>query len=129
MSFVRFNKRAISQAINGAARQIVTDLATIAASSITRDAPRDSYFLAETVEAIGVDSTGQDGKVEQRRSAKTGQTVERTSHTAPPLPPDTAAVHVGADYATLAEIREPFIWPTIEALTDVLPGVLAKRRV
>ncbi len=129
MSFVRFNKRAVKGAINGAARQIVTDLATIAASSITRDAPRDSHFLAETVEAIGVDSTGQDGKVEQRRSAKTGQTVERTSHTAPPLPPDTAAVHVGADYAIDAEIRDPFIWPTIEALADVLPGVVAKRRV
>ena len=129
MSFVRFNKRAVSQAISDAARRIVTDLATIAASSITRDAPRDSHFLAETVEAIGVDGSGQDGKVEQRRSAKSGQTVERISHTAPALPPDTAAMHVGADYATLAEIRDPFIWPNVEALAAVLPGVVAKRRV
>ncbi|MEP7190844.1 MAG: hypothetical protein ABI901_16765, partial [Roseiflexaceae bacterium] len=93
------------------------------------DAPRDSDFLAETVEAIGVDGAGQAGMVTQRTSHKTGQTVERTSHTAPALPPDTAAVHVAADYALDVELREPFIWPNIEALAAVQPGVVAKRRV
>jgi len=129
MSYTRFNKRAVMQALTAQTRLIVSDLATIASANITRDAPRDSHFLAETVEAIVVDGTGQTGKTEQRRSAKTGQTVERTSHAAAPLPPDTAAVHVGADYAIDAEIREPFIWPNIEALAASLPGVVAKRRV
>ena len=108
---------------------MLTDLAHIARAAIAQDAPRDSEFLAETVEAIDVDGKGADGRTETRTSRKTGETVERHSHTAPALPPDTAAMHVAADYATVAEIRDPFIWPTIEALAEQLPGVVAKRRV
>ena len=129
MSYTRFNKRAVMQVLSAQARLVVSDLAQIAATSIARDAPRDSLFLAETVEAIGVDGTSQDGRHEQRQSLKSGQLVTRESRKAPALPPDTAAVHVGAVYAMDAELRDPFIWPTIAALTDVLPGVVAKRRV
>ena len=129
MSYTRFNKRGVSQALSQAARGVLTDLAHIAAAAIARDAPRDSEFLAETVEAIGVGGKGVEGRMETRTSRKSGDRVERRSHTALALPTDTAAVHVAADYATLAEIRDPFIWPNIEALADELPGVVAKRRV
>ena len=129
MSYTRFNRRGVKQTLDGAAKNVLTDLAQIAATSIARDAPRDSLFLAETVEAIGVDGTGQDGRHEQRQSLKSGQLVTRESRKVPALPPDTAAVHVGAVYAMDAEIREPFIWPNIEALAASLPGVVTKRRV
>jgi len=129
MSYTRFNRRGVKQALDGAAKNVISDLAQIAATSIARDAPRDSLFLAETVEAIGVDGTGQDGRHEQRQSLKSGQLVTRESRKAPALPPDTAAVHVGAVYAMNAELRDPFIWPSIEALAAVLPSVVAKRSV
>ena len=129
MSYTRFNRRGVKQTLDGAAKNVLTDLAQIAATSIARDAPRDSLFLVETIEAIGVDGEGQAARHEQRQSLKSGQLVTRDSRQAPNLPPDTAAVHVGADYAMDAELRDPFIWPSIEALAAVLDGVVAKRSV
>ena len=129
MSYTRFNRRGVKQALDGAAKNVMSDLAQIAATSIARDAPRDSLFLVETIEAIGVDGEGQAARHEQRQSLKSGQLVTRESRKAPALPPDTAAVHVGAVYAMDAELRDPFIWPSIEALSAALPSVIAKRRV
>jgi hypothetical protein len=124
-----FNQRAVKVALSAAAKGVVSDLAKIAASNIERDAPRDSNFLAETVQVIAVDGNGAAGRTERRTSRKSNQTVERLSLPTPALPADTAAVHIGADYALDAEIRDPFIWPNIEALAAALPSVVAKRRV
>ncbi len=129
MTIVRFNKRGLSAVLRTTARDIVNDIARRAATSIERDAPRDSNFLAETVEAIAIGDKGAASRDEQRVSHRSGETVQRHSEAAPDLPPDTAAVHVGADYAFDAELREPFIWPNVEAAGAELPGVVAKRRV
>jgi len=129
MSYTRFNTRAVQQQLHAAARLIVNDVVQMVAHKVAQDAPRDSEFLAETVEAIGMGEQGAAARGERRRSRKTGKTVERQSNAAAQLPDDTAALHVAADYATQAEIRDPFIWPNVEAAAAALPEVVAKRRV
>ena len=42
MSYTQFNRRGVKQALDGAAENVISDLAQIAATSIARDAPRDS---------------------------------------------------------------------------------------
>ena len=129
MSMTRLNKRAVLAHLQRSARQVVNDLVVVVAQGVAQDAPRDTEFLAETVEAIGMGEAGQAPKVEQRRSQRTGESVERVSHQAPHLGADTAALHVAADYATQIEIREPFIWPNVEAAAQALPDIVAQRRV
>jgi hypothetical protein len=128
MSLTRLNKRAVLAHLQRSARQIVNDLVVVVAQGVAQDAPRDTEFLAETVEAIRMGETGKAPKVERRRSQRTGESVERVSHQAPQLEADTAALHVAADYAIDAEIREPFIWPNVEAAAQALPDVVAQRR-
>ena len=129
MSMTRLNKRAVQQQLHAATRPIVNDVVRVVAHGVGQDAPRDTEFLAETVEAIGMGEAGQAPKVEQRRSQRTGESVERVSHRTPQLGADTAALHVAADYATQVEIREPFIWPNVEAAAQALPDIVAQRRV
>jgi len=129
MSYTRFNRRTVLAELTRSARAVVNDLVVVVAQGVAQDAPRDTEFLAGTVEAIGMGEAGQAARTEKRQSRRTGETVERNSNEAPHLPDDTAALHVGADYAIDAELREPFIWPNVEAAAQALPDVVAKRRV
>jgi hypothetical protein len=129
MSYTRFNKRAVLDELNRAARQVVNDLVVAVAHGVAQDAPRDTEFLAETVKAIGMGEAGQAARVEKRQSRRSGEAVERRSNEASHMPEDTAALHVAADYAIDAELRDPFIWPNVEAAAQALPDVVAKQRV
>lgn len=129
MSITRLNKRAVQQLLHTATRQIVNDVVRVVAQGVAQDAPRDTEFLAGTVETIGMGESGQAARVEKRHSPRSGERVERRSNEAPHMPNDTAALHVAADYAFDVELRDPFIWPNVEAAAQALPDVVAKRRV
>lgn len=128
MSPTKFNKRGISARLSTAARGVVNDLTRVAAVLVADGAPRDTAFLAESVEAIPMGGRGRVARREERVSRR-GQRVVRISHEAPVLPPDTAALHVGADYAIDVEQKDPFIWPKVEQLQQELPGIVATRRL
>jgi hypothetical protein len=128
VSLTRFNKRAVRDRLNIAARGAVNDLTRAVAVLVEHDAARDTEFLASTVEAIPMGETGAAARSERRVSRRSGRSVDRVSHQAA-APADAAVLHVGADYATLAEQQDPFIWPNVEAAASVLPGVVAKRRI
>ncbi|HEX9373324.1 MAG TPA: hypothetical protein VF897_20090 [Roseiflexaceae bacterium] len=125
---LRFNKRAVRDRLTTAARGVVNDLSSAVAVLVLVDAPRNTEFLAESVEAIPIGGRGRVARREERVD-RAGRRVVRVSNEAPALPPDTAALHVGADYALEVDQQTPFIWPKVEQAQQELPGIVAKRRI
>jgi len=128
VSLTRFSKRAIRDRLNTAARGAVNDITRAVAVLIAVDAPRDTEFLADSVEAIPIGGRGRVAHREERVNRR-GERVVRISNEVGALPPDTAALHVGADYAFDVEQKEPFIWPKVEQAQQELPNIVDARKV
>ena len=76
-----------------------------------------------------MDGTGQDGRHEQRGRPEEWAAGHPGESASAGAPARYGGGDVGAVYAMDAEMRDPFIWPSIEALAAVLDGVVAKRSV